>query len=171
MKLATPLVLALFAGACTQALPTRADRDGVGYMRGDLDTVTSIDDRLYDAYGYFDGYSSHLEVHALGDYGWAMVGVDLYGAEFGSGPLAPGETLTIYSDGTTSAEEEEVGGSGIGCSGPDYGDFAYDEPSQEIGLSVDTDPVTGELIIDIIADFGDAGVVEASVPMNGVSVY
>jgi hypothetical protein len=119
---------------------------------------------------YTDGMNTHLEVHALGDYGWAMVGIDIWGAEFGSGALAAGETMTFYSDGRVEGDDE-VGGTGIGCSGPDYGQFEYDEPSEQIGLSIDTDPETGGIIVGIVADFGDNGIVETSVPLNGVTMY
>ncbi len=155
--------------ACTQELSSR-NGDSAGYMRGDLGTVSDIDDGLHDAFMYSDGMNTHLEVHALGDYGWAMVGIDIWGAEFGSGPLAAGQTMTFYSDGRVEGDDQ-VGGTGIGCSGPDYGQFDYDEPSEQIGLSIDTDPETGGIIVDIIADFGDNGVVETSVPLNGVTMY
>ena len=161
-------ILAL-TSACTQELGGR-NGDADGFMRGDLGTVTAIDDNLYDAFLYTDGVRSHLEVHALGEYGWAMVGVDVSGAEFGTGALAPGESVTFYSDGSVDGGEG-LEGSGIGCSGPDYGQFEYDEPSQEIGLSVDVDPISGGLIVDIIADFGDNGTVETSVPLNSVTMY
>ncbi len=154
--------------ACTQELSS--NDDSAGFMRGDLGTVSDIDDGLHDAFMYSDGMNTHLEVHALGDYGWAMVGIDIWGAEFGTGALAAGETMTFYSDGRVEGNDE-VGGTGIGCSGPDYGQFEYDEPSEQIGLSIDTDPETGGIIVGIIADFGDNGVVETSVPLNGVTVY
>lgn len=160
--------IALVTSACTQELGARHSTED-GFMRGDLGTVTQIDDGLHDAFMYSDGLNTHLEVHVLGDYGWAMVGVDVFGAQLGQGALAPGSTVTFRSDGST--DDDQVDGSGIGCSGPDYGQFAFDEASEEIALSVDIDPETGGLVIDITADFGDNGIVETSVPMSSVSVY
>ena len=164
------LAILALSSACTQELPGH-NNNGEGFMRGDLGTVVGIDDGLHESFMYSDGYSTHLEVHALGQYGWAMVGVDIWGAEFGSGVLAPGETLTLLSDGRTDSDDDQVGGTGIGCSGPDYGQFDYDEPSQEIGLSISIDPNTGGLIVDIDADFGDQGSVQTSVPLDGVTRY
>ena len=176
----------LLTGACTgdRAEPQDFFGEGnaTGSMRGDMATIQSIDDSLAMAYiDSMDGYT-RIEVHVLGDYGWAMIMVDLDGT-LGEGALAPGQITTIrgwdylsgqgpseegdgldLDDGTEDEGADDGGleGSVIGCSGPEAGDAEYDEEAEEATIEVQLDELTGEYIITIEADYGEAGTVSGT---------
>jgi hypothetical protein len=146
--------------------PTSLLRDGEGFLQGDLHRVRGFDDALSRL--WVDAYpgGAHVELHVEGEYGWAMVAVDLWGATLGEGPLAPGRTVSVQSDGAGGAGV--VSGISIGCSGPDYGEFEFDEEADVIQLGVGEDAETGEIVVVVDAGFGAAGHVTGVAPARSV---
>lgn len=139
------------------------DSNITGFMRGDHATIRNVDDSLSEGYAQIDRTWSYVELHATGDYGWAMLGLNLEG-ELGRGALAPGSTVYLSGFGIDNGGDnadndgEQVDGDVIGCSGPDVWDTETDEPAEGAVLTITENPETGDLEITIEADFGDNGV-------------
>ena len=135
-----------------------------GFLRGDFATVQGFDDDLALGTTQVGQDWTYMELHVEGPYGWAMLGLNLQG-ELGQGSLSPGNTVSVVgfnSDISTSEDGEVVDGDVIGCSGPDTWNAETDEPAQQATLSISENPDTGALEVDIVADFGDNGIVTGS---------
>ncbi len=137
------------------------DSNTTGFLRGDFATVQGFDDELALGSTQIGPDWSYMELHVDGPYGWAMLGLNLQG-ELGQGNLAPGSTVTLTnfnSDISPGDDGETVEGEVIGCSGPDTWNAETDEPAEEATISISENPDTGDIEVNIVADFGDNGTV------------
>lgn len=126
--------------------------DVQGRMAGDMPEVGAFEEEATTGYGYRDGYFMNLEVHATGDYGWAMVA--LYGE--------------VDENGDVIIEPESI----IGCTGPEQGWADFDEPAARAEVEIDTaiDENGDEIeIIEIEAEWegGHTIVAVAELPTAG----
>jgi hypothetical protein len=123
-----------------------------GRLAGDLDSVRDFDDDLAHGYSNVGPDYAHVEMHVLGDFGWAMLGVDVWGPT----PMADG---TYEADANTRGDE---GASVIGCSGPGEYEAAFDAPADDAVIEISTDPETGDVVVEVTADFGREGTVSGT---------
>jgi hypothetical protein len=158
------LALAPLAIACTADSDYPEMGGDYGTMRGELLTVHGVNDVITNAWGDFTPEHSYLEVHALGDYGWVMINLDVMG-ELGVGDLGPGNTYTWSNslDSDENSGSDEPVGTSVGCSGPAEWQFEYDDMAEEVEVSIVESPDTSDVVVEIVADHGDAGTVSASV--------
>lgn len=127
------------------ALPVATSALVQGRLAGDLPVVGDFDQPADDGYGFATDDFLDLQLHASGEHGWAMIGVNTQ--------LAPnGDALLDH-------------GMVIGCSGADAGDVAFDAPADEAEVLVEPVVVDGEdaLQVDVIATFGGLEVTGSAV--------
>jgi len=130
-----------------------------GRMLGEMGSVRNFNDTLHNLSintGYGDTY---VEAHILGEYGWAMVGVTISG-DLGVGDLDVGATLNPRNESRFYTYV-------VGCSGPDYQDFSFDNSPEDYEVTVAQDDA-GELYLDVAANFGSDGTVTGVIPLPGV---
>ena len=163
------LALAPLAIACTESTDYPNTNSDIGTMRGTLLTVEGVNDNIAHAWGDFTPEHTYLEVHAVGDYGWVMLNLDVNG-ELGVGDLGPGNTYTWSNslDSDENSGTEDPVGSSVGCAGPAEWQFDYDDMAEEVQVGIDTDPATDGIVVSIVADHGDAGTVSASVNLDSL---
>lgn len=114
-----------------------------GRLAGTMPEVGTFEEEAGTGYAYRDDYWMNLELHANGDYGWAMVQV----------------YAQIDENGDVVVEPESV----IGCTGPEEYWADFDEPATDAQITIDTVMVDGELVevIEIEAEWEDGNTIVA----------
>jgi hypothetical protein len=109
-----------------------------GFMQGDMGEIRGFAGEAYDQQVYGDASWAQVRIDVLGEYGWAMLafalptGVDPF-------TIPPGTVL-----------ETTVG---TGCSGPSYGNYTMDGPTDQMQITVDEGAVPGSVAFDFRATF------------------
>ncbi|MCB9672642.1 MAG: hypothetical protein H6736_18100 [Alphaproteobacteria bacterium] len=142
------LTVATLAAACSSndtllGVPNM-DEDVQGRMVTDrMPEVGSFDDRAERGYLWKTSDWFDMSLHAVGPYGWAMVGVFAMVDESGE---------VVVEDGSV-----------IGCTGPEDGWADFDEPAQSAEVRVDRMFVDGQELVRITVDaiFDGRGTVHA----------
>lgn len=113
-------------------------------MTGEMPEVGTFDDDSKHGYLHTDGQYLDLQVHAVGDYGWAMLMV----------------FAELDEDGEVIEGTDEV----IGCSGPEENQADFDEPASDSDMDIEKIEVDGEEMYEITinATFDDQGTVLAT---------
>ncbi|MCO4745106.1 MAG: hypothetical protein KC912_09975 [Proteobacteria bacterium] len=116
-----------------------------GRMAGAMPEVGDFDDQTKYGSMYAGGGWMDINMHAVGDYGWAMVMVS--GELDENGELTDGGYYDV-----------------IGCSGPEEGYAEFDEPATDSEVVIDRVEVDGEEMfeIEVTATFADFGTVVAT---------
>lgn len=114
-----------------------------GRMAGEMPEVGDFESNEVFGSNYSSSDWLSMDMHAVGDHGWAMLIV----------------SAQIDENGEVRVEE----GSVVGCSGPDEGIADFDEPATDMDIDVDTITIDGEDImqVEVIAEFDSTGVVTA----------
>lgn len=98
--------------------------------------------------GYYDSYGANLRIDSEGRGWWVMSSISVTG-DLAGAAFAPG-THRVFTSGTYSADENV---SVIGCSGPEYGNYTFDGPADEVTIDV-TDLGGGQRRMSFVARYG-----------------
>ncbi len=128
MKTVALFALAVVATACAPESERRAlDDIPAGRMAGSLSTVDGFYDRVVDDYVTFDGNYLDIEMHAVGDYGWAM----MYGWVSLEQPIEDGDVIVLRGPRASAF---------VGCAGPEQWQADYDNAPETVEIRFDEVP-------------------------------
>jgi hypothetical protein len=102
-----------------------------GSQSGDMGSVRSFAGAASRHSGYYDSYGANLRIDSEGRGWWVMSSINVTG-DLAGAAFAPG-THRVFTSGTYS-ESNNV--SVIGCSGPEYGNYTFDGPADEVTIDV-----------------------------------
>ena len=132
-----------------------ARTSSVDTLTGSFGDIVGFSDDLHEVEASIGPGHSTVTMHVLGEYGWAMLKLNIYG-ELGRFPLRAGETVYLSGFGIENGEEPDgpvADGSVQGCSGPDYWDWTEDTWTEDVSIGLSRDPDTGGLIVAVDAEF------------------
>ena len=141
-----------------------------GTLQGTIGPVVNLDHTATALNGWDDGYFTTVEVTVHNDHNAAMAIVDIVG---GLQNLEPGMVVHGSLDERGSSDGIQV--YLTGCSGPQVGVWDYDEPAQEVVMSVaqgsnDPDTLTLSFTATLSNVYDVAGNSDTSVVSGSVSV-
>lgn len=138
------LPIAVFTVACVNddfgdpdifPMPAEMDSAVQGRLAGDLPLVGDFDQAADEGYGFATDDFLDLQLHASGEHGWAMIGIN----------------TRLDANGNAALDDGLV----IGCSGPDAHVAEFDAPADAAEVTVEPIVVDGEdaLQVEVVASF------------------
>ncbi len=121
-----------------------------GEQSGEMGAIRDFTGAARDLSGSYDPSYSNVRLDSVGSGWWVMSAINISG-DLAGPAFAPG-TRRTFTSGVWEGDEPTV--SVTGCSGPEYGNYTFDGPSQNVEIAVEALPGSARRM-HYVATFSD----------------